>query len=518
MNNNFSENLKKIRKDNNLSQEQLAEELGVSRQAISKWEGAIAYPEMDKIIALCELFNLNIDDLLHKDIREVKGEEDVKKNLNKYIDDFLNFVTNTINLFTNMSFRSKVKCLFEQFILALILFIMFMIIGDIFKSLLAGIFSFMPDKVYFVIYSIIKFIYVIFSISISLMIILHIFKTRYLEYYDKIKKEVVNGADNNETETVVLQDDDKECEKINEKNKILFKKNESKIIIRDPKHSEYKFINGLSKIVVNIIKFFSLCFSVIFFIGLIGLVFWFVVSFLCYKTGIFFIGLLILLLGLIIIDINCILIILNFIFNRKSNKKKLIWSIILAFIFLGVGIGFVSIGFLDFEYVKDDKIIFKTDSITFDMNDELFFNIYYDIELEYIETDINNVVVEYDMAKNFDMKYSFVNDNMDGIYFYSECSNPMGIIKDIIGKFNDKKIINISSDIQSIRIYANSENILKLKNNREVYYEKIETRENLIKSYEKKISELEEENRKYKRKNELVKISSKLIVIYCFSF
>ena len=74
MNNNLSENLKKIRKDNNLSQEQLAEELGVSRQAISKWESGIAYPEMDKIIQLCNKFELNIDDLLNKDIREIKGE------------------------------------------------------------------------------------------------------------------------------------------------------------------------------------------------------------------------------------------------------------------------------------------------------------------------------------------------------------------------------------------------------------------------------------------------------------
>mgnify|MGYP003506712749 CR=1 FL=1 len=76
--------LKKIRKDNNLSQEQLADELGVSRQAISKWEPAAAYPEMDKIIALCERFHLNIDDLLHKDINEVKGEEESKKKLNQY--------------------------------------------------------------------------------------------------------------------------------------------------------------------------------------------------------------------------------------------------------------------------------------------------------------------------------------------------------------------------------------------------------------------------------------------------
>ena len=52
MNNQFSENLKRIRKENNLSQEQLADELGVSRQAISKWESSVAYPEMDKIITL----------------------------------------------------------------------------------------------------------------------------------------------------------------------------------------------------------------------------------------------------------------------------------------------------------------------------------------------------------------------------------------------------------------------------------------------------------------------------------
>ena len=61
MNNKFQENLRKIRKDNNLSQEQLADELGVSRQAISKWESGTAYPEMDKIIQLCEKFNVNMD-------------------------------------------------------------------------------------------------------------------------------------------------------------------------------------------------------------------------------------------------------------------------------------------------------------------------------------------------------------------------------------------------------------------------------------------------------------------------
>ena len=66
--NKLSENLKKIRKDHNLSQEQLSELLGVSRQAISKWESSAAYPEMDKVIQICNEFNLNIDDLLNKDL------------------------------------------------------------------------------------------------------------------------------------------------------------------------------------------------------------------------------------------------------------------------------------------------------------------------------------------------------------------------------------------------------------------------------------------------------------------
>ena len=108
MNSKFINNLKKIRKNNNLSQEQLAEILGISRQAISKWESGSAYPEMEKIIQLCEKFNVNIDDLLNKDIGEIISEEQSKKNLNKYIESFLNYTSNTVNLFCSMNFKSKI--------------------------------------------------------------------------------------------------------------------------------------------------------------------------------------------------------------------------------------------------------------------------------------------------------------------------------------------------------------------------------------------------------------------------
>ena len=72
MNSNFANNLKKLRKDNNLSQEELALELGVSRQSVSKWESGQTYPEMDKVLQLCKMFNVNIDELLSQNIKEVK--------------------------------------------------------------------------------------------------------------------------------------------------------------------------------------------------------------------------------------------------------------------------------------------------------------------------------------------------------------------------------------------------------------------------------------------------------------
>ena len=77
---NLSDNLKRIRKENNLSQEQLADKLGVSRQSVSKWESGQAYPEMDKVLQLCQLFNLNIDELLNQNIKTLSNFSDEQYN------------------------------------------------------------------------------------------------------------------------------------------------------------------------------------------------------------------------------------------------------------------------------------------------------------------------------------------------------------------------------------------------------------------------------------------------------
>lgn len=63
----FNEKLQKLRKEKGMSQEALADELGVSRQAVSKWENGQVYPETEKLIQLGRLFHVSIDYLLNEE-------------------------------------------------------------------------------------------------------------------------------------------------------------------------------------------------------------------------------------------------------------------------------------------------------------------------------------------------------------------------------------------------------------------------------------------------------------------
>lgn len=80
----LGENLQFLRKRENMTQEQLAETLEVSRQSVSKWESDNTYPETDKLLQLAELFHCTLDDLMRKDISsqyiEDKNNYDQHKN------------------------------------------------------------------------------------------------------------------------------------------------------------------------------------------------------------------------------------------------------------------------------------------------------------------------------------------------------------------------------------------------------------------------------------------------------
>ncbi len=66
--------LYELRKKNNLSQEELAEKLGVSRQAVSKWERSEASPDTDNLIGLAKIYGLSLDELIYGKKEEKKEE------------------------------------------------------------------------------------------------------------------------------------------------------------------------------------------------------------------------------------------------------------------------------------------------------------------------------------------------------------------------------------------------------------------------------------------------------------
>ncbi|MGN1155561.1 MAG: helix-turn-helix domain-containing protein, partial [Agathobacter sp.] len=67
------EKLARLRREHNYTQEQLAEILQVSRQAISKWEGNVTYPETEKLIRMSELYGCSLDYLLRDDMEQDRG-------------------------------------------------------------------------------------------------------------------------------------------------------------------------------------------------------------------------------------------------------------------------------------------------------------------------------------------------------------------------------------------------------------------------------------------------------------
>lgn len=80
----FGENLYSLRKGAKMSQEKLAEEVGVSRQSVSKWENGESYPEMDNMLKLCKIFHCQINDLVHKDMQDIDSlDEDIKMSVVK---------------------------------------------------------------------------------------------------------------------------------------------------------------------------------------------------------------------------------------------------------------------------------------------------------------------------------------------------------------------------------------------------------------------------------------------------
>lgn len=106
----FGENLQFLRKKNNITQEQLAEQLGVSRQSVSKWESDGSYPEMDKLMQLCEMFSCNMDTLLRGNVEEHIMEDTA--HYDAHMNDFSKWIAGAVGF---LIFNVGLQCILEGF-------------------------------------------------------------------------------------------------------------------------------------------------------------------------------------------------------------------------------------------------------------------------------------------------------------------------------------------------------------------------------------------------------------------
>ena len=82
----FAEKLKSLRKQASMSQEQLAEKLGVSRQAVTKWETDTGIPDIENIKSISSLFDISIDELLSNENASQKKSDYLFESVTEYAD------------------------------------------------------------------------------------------------------------------------------------------------------------------------------------------------------------------------------------------------------------------------------------------------------------------------------------------------------------------------------------------------------------------------------------------------
>ena len=116
----FGENLKLIRNDKKISQEDLAERLGVSRQSVSKWETGENYPSMQNIMALCTIFKCKINELVHEDFTDINFlDEEIKMSVVKFKEEKQNKVKGLSKAISIIAIIGRIICYVGLFFIAI---------------------------------------------------------------------------------------------------------------------------------------------------------------------------------------------------------------------------------------------------------------------------------------------------------------------------------------------------------------------------------------------------------------
>lgn len=397
----FGENLQKLRKEQGISQEQLAEKLGVTRQSVSKWESGSSYPEMDKIVALCNLFHCDLDVLINKDVTEERQRKDASSVIKSAFQSICDYVKKTIFVFEHKTMKELIKMLAQIFIIICVI-LCFAIPFVILKEIVISLF-YTGDNVFSLFFS--KFFEFIFNAGYAILAIaafLYIFKIKFLD-----SEEIVEVVEESDESKEVENSDDKEVAENKPKKVKVIKNNSSGFSLLD------LFTKAIT-ICIKCILFFLLIPVVIGTIfGIVALVVLLAVMF----QGVFLFGPILLLIGIIVFAIVLIEIILDFIFNLKFSKRRIIITILSSIVVSSIGIGLSVWYFLNLTVVDDVPKGFKptTEEKVYPMSDDFSIHYYDYYNTEFIEDeslqDQVRVQIEYYPSINH-VQLEEVNDSV----------------------------------------------------------------------------------------------------------
>lgn len=446
----FCDKLPKLRKENNLSQELLADRLGVSRQAVSKWESGSSYPDMEKMIEICKVLNCTLEDLL--DDGAIGSNSFNKFNLNNYFNDFLKFVTKTYNMFCAMKFTTKIKCLIEMAFITFVLWLVSFLVFAIFDNLLFDLFSVIP-KIGYLINCFFENVFILLLFLVSFIIFIHLFKIRYLDYYITI-------FDQNIGEKVIE-------EPLDEVKKEMKGKKE-KIIIRDPEHSRFSFFDFLARIVVGIIKIMFFLIGIFFVLTFTFLAVLLFIMLYHIKYGIIFLFAALALIGVCLLNYVVVCCIYNFLVSRKINHRIIFTLIILGILIFGAGIGLSFSTYLSFN--KTDKIPDKyliKEEVSIDMRSNLVID-YYNVKY-IIDDSVKEIVLKSSngLEKVYFDEYDYLKYNMVSVYTYNDDFDFLNLLYDDIKSKNTRDYLNIYDG--TVYIYVSRDNYNKLMSNYKKY-------------------------------------------------
>lgn len=319
---------------------------------------------------------------------------------------------------------------------------------------------FLPIKVFNGLESFASSVYIAFGTILSAIVFLHIFKIRYLDYYEFIEEKEIEPEFKNKKDKNDLPEDKLQIEKVEQ---IDSKK--EKIIIRDPNHNPFGFLEIITKCLISGLKAAIMLFVILpSSIALIGEVAAIILFFTIVKSGLLFWGLEIGDISAIIFTMIILILSYNFVISKRIRLKQIGLVFIAGCIICGIALAMGVLGVSNFD--KSTEVL-SNDSETSDnfiMNDKLVVGIYKK-PINYIVKDdsenIVEVIVKHPEKYNINLS---VSANKIKLLEYGNEKEYLGIFREFVNMINNKQIVHYINQ-EEINVYATQENINKLKNN-----------------------------------------------------